>query len=42
MSRYYSGPISDHFNGERFFDPNGAPPRATTDSDDHYVYAVAL
>jgi L-ascorbate metabolism protein UlaG (beta-lactamase superfamily) len=27
MSRYYSGPVSDHFNGERFFDPNGAPPR---------------
>ena len=27
MSRYYSGPISDHFNGERFFDPNGVPPK---------------
>jgi L-ascorbate metabolism protein UlaG (beta-lactamase superfamily) len=27
MSRYYSGPVSDHFNGERFFDPHGAPPR---------------
>jgi L-ascorbate metabolism protein UlaG (beta-lactamase superfamily) len=26
MSRYYSGPISDHFDGERFFDPNGTPP----------------
>jgi len=24
MSRYYSGPVSDHFNGERFFDPQGA------------------
>lgn len=22
----YSGPISDHFNGRRFFDPDGAPP----------------
>jgi L-ascorbate metabolism protein UlaG (beta-lactamase superfamily) len=31
MSRYYSGPISDHFNGERFFDPNGAPPRGGRD-----------
>jgi L-ascorbate metabolism protein UlaG (beta-lactamase superfamily) len=28
MSRYYHGPISDHFDGERFFDPNGAPPRS--------------
>jgi L-ascorbate metabolism protein UlaG (beta-lactamase superfamily) len=27
MSRYYSGPISDHFDGERFFDPNGVPPK---------------
>jgi L-ascorbate metabolism protein UlaG (beta-lactamase superfamily) len=26
MSRYYSGPVSDHFDGERFFDPHGAPP----------------
>jgi hypothetical protein len=26
VSRYYSGPISDHFDGERFFDPNGTPP----------------
>jgi L-ascorbate metabolism protein UlaG (beta-lactamase superfamily) len=31
MSRYYSGPVSDHFNGERFFDPNGAPPRGPRD-----------
>jgi L-ascorbate metabolism protein UlaG (beta-lactamase superfamily) len=28
MSRYYSGPVSDHFNGERFFDPGGVPPRS--------------
>jgi L-ascorbate metabolism protein UlaG (beta-lactamase superfamily) len=28
MSRYYQGPVSDHFDGERFFDPNGAPPRS--------------
>src|SRR5271168_306902 len=27
MSRYYNGPITDHFDGERFFDPHGVPPR---------------
>jgi L-ascorbate metabolism protein UlaG (beta-lactamase superfamily) len=31
MSRYYSGPISDHFNGERFFDPSGGPARSRRD-----------
>jgi L-ascorbate metabolism protein UlaG (beta-lactamase superfamily) len=31
MSRYYAGPPSDHFDGERFFDPNGAPPRSRRD-----------
>ena len=31
MSRYYSGPVSDHFDGERFFDPQGAPPRGRPD-----------
>lgn len=31
MSRYYHGPVSDHFDGERFFDPNGAPPRSRGD-----------
>ena len=30
MSKY-SGPISDHFDGERFFDPDGAPPKSLTD-----------
>jgi L-ascorbate metabolism protein UlaG (beta-lactamase superfamily) len=25
MSRYYQGPVSDHFDGERFFDPYGTP-----------------
>ena len=25
MSRYYSGPVSDHFSGERFFDPPRRP-----------------
>jgi L-ascorbate metabolism protein UlaG (beta-lactamase superfamily) len=24
----YSGPPSDHFDGERFFDPDGAPPKS--------------
>jgi L-ascorbate metabolism protein UlaG (beta-lactamase superfamily) len=31
MSRYYAGPVSDHFDGERFFDPHGAPPRGRRD-----------
>src|ERR1700738_236608 len=31
MSRYYKGPVSDHFNGTRFFDPRGAPPRSRRD-----------
>ena len=31
MSRYYHGPGSDHFDGERFFDSDGAPPRSRRD-----------
>jgi L-ascorbate metabolism protein UlaG (beta-lactamase superfamily) len=31
MSRYYNGPVSDHFDGERFFDPHGSPPRSRRD-----------
>jgi L-ascorbate metabolism protein UlaG (beta-lactamase superfamily) len=31
MPPYYSGPISDHFNGERFFDPSGGPARSRRD-----------
>jgi L-ascorbate metabolism protein UlaG (beta-lactamase superfamily) len=31
LSRYYDGPPSDHFNGLRFFDPNGSPPRGFAD-----------
>jgi L-ascorbate metabolism protein UlaG (beta-lactamase superfamily) len=31
MSRYYNGPVSDHFDGERFFDPLGLPPRSRRD-----------
>src|SRR6266850_6907471 len=30
-ARYYDGPVSDHFDGTRFFDPNGSPPKALTD-----------
>jgi L-ascorbate metabolism protein UlaG (beta-lactamase superfamily) len=31
MSRYYTGPTSDHFDGERFFDAEAAPPRSLRD-----------
>jgi len=31
MSRYYNGPVSDHFDGERFYDPHGEPPRSRRD-----------
>jgi L-ascorbate metabolism protein UlaG (beta-lactamase superfamily) len=31
MSRYYRGPASDHFDGERFFDPHGVPPKSRRD-----------
>src|SRR5579863_6768327 len=31
MSRYYNGPVSDHFDGERFFDPSGVPPKGRPD-----------
>jgi L-ascorbate metabolism protein UlaG (beta-lactamase superfamily) len=27
QDRYHQGPISDHFDGLRFFDPHGAPPK---------------
>jgi L-ascorbate metabolism protein UlaG (beta-lactamase superfamily) len=27
----YSGPVSDHFDGEHFFDPDGAPPKQPID-----------
>ena len=30
-NRYYDGPASDHFDGERFFDPAGASPRGRLD-----------
>lgn len=30
-NRYYTGPVSDHFDGLRFFDPSGAPPRGRLD-----------
>ena len=28
---YYTGPVSDHFDGVRFFDPHGAPPKSRRD-----------
>lgn len=31
QARYYDGPISDHFDGTRFFDPHGAPPKSFVD-----------
>jgi L-ascorbate metabolism protein UlaG (beta-lactamase superfamily) len=29
--RYYEGPASDHFDGVRFFDPNGSAPKSLPD-----------
>jgi L-ascorbate metabolism protein UlaG (beta-lactamase superfamily) len=29
-SSYYAGPVSDHFDGRRFFNPGGEPPRGFT------------
>jgi uncharacterized membrane protein (UPF0127 family) len=26
-ARYYDGPVSDHFDGTRFFDPHSSPPK---------------
>jgi L-ascorbate metabolism protein UlaG (beta-lactamase superfamily) len=30
-ARYYDGPVSDHFDGVRFFDPHGVPPKSFAD-----------
>lgn len=30
-NRYYQGPVSDHFDGETFFNPGGIPPRGLGD-----------
>lgn len=30
-NRYYSGPVSDHFDGVRFFNPGGTAPRGFSD-----------
>ena len=30
-NRYYAGPLSDHFDGTRFFNPGGTPPRGLSD-----------
>jgi L-ascorbate metabolism protein UlaG (beta-lactamase superfamily) len=37
LSRYYNGPNSDHFDGERFFNPRGVPPRSRRDLLRWYV-----
>lgn len=31
IARYYDGPVSDHFDGTRFIDPDGTPPRSLLD-----------
>ena len=31
QGRYYTGPVSDHFDGARFFDPHGSPPKSFVD-----------
>jgi L-ascorbate metabolism protein UlaG (beta-lactamase superfamily) len=31
QARYYDGPVSDHFDGARFFDVHGAPPKSRLD-----------
>jgi L-ascorbate metabolism protein UlaG (beta-lactamase superfamily) len=31
MSTYHDGPVSDHFDGTRFRDPHGAPPKGALD-----------
>jgi L-ascorbate metabolism protein UlaG (beta-lactamase superfamily) len=31
QARYYDGPVSDHFDGMRFFDPHGVPPKSFVD-----------
>src|SRR3974390_219647 len=28
LMKTYSGPVSDHFNGTHFFDPDGVPPKS--------------
>ena len=28
MARYYDGPVSDHFDGTRFFDAHSSPPKS--------------
>src|SRR4030081_3397103 len=30
-ARYYDGPVSDHFDGTRFFDVDGSAPRSLAD-----------
>jgi L-ascorbate metabolism protein UlaG (beta-lactamase superfamily) len=30
-SKTYSGPVSDHFDGKRFYDPDGVPPKSLSE-----------
>jgi len=32
VGRYYDGPVSDHFNGTHFVDPDGVPPKSIADT----------
>ena len=29
--KIYDGPVSDHFDGTKFFDPDGSPPKSLAD-----------
>jgi L-ascorbate metabolism protein UlaG (beta-lactamase superfamily) len=31
LARYYDGPVSDHFDGTHFVDPDGVPPKSVAD-----------
>src|SRR5215475_8574037 len=31
LARYYEGPVSDHFDGTHFVDPDGVPPKSLAD-----------
>src|SRR5437868_496922 len=31
LGRYYEGPVSDHFDGVRFIDPDSVPPKSVRD-----------
>ncbi len=37
VNAYYSGPLSDHFDGTRFFNPGGSSPKGLTDVARFYM-----